>query len=271
MRILPAETTPLCVQPSILIWAGVAMYEWDTQAHSPIKEKDVFSLPYTIQRRWTSLLDSRRFFIWSFAGSSLIIFRIKYVGIRVWSCKNTYFWSCACGWHWTPGWSCWVQSTIMITAAILLFPFQPLLSAKPEGDLNSPLTPAALCNPCAVVIYSIFTLITLLIFHMAVPKSGRTFSSSADVVFCSIAAASLLICSVCFLHKKTLLIQPFSVSFMLQCSVSLSTLAGTWCERVCDLVFKIFTRTCVSSPPCISQWLMDNRQPLWSLIFPRVK
>lgn len=85
---------------------------------------------------------------------------------------------------------------------ILPFPFHLLIPAKPEGDLNHLLTPAALCNLCMVLIYSIFTLMTLLVFHMAVPKTGRIFSSCAAVIFCSVASASLLIYSVCLFSAQ---------------------------------------------------------------------
>lgn len=84
----PTEIAHPCVQPGVLSWADIAML------HSgiPTEEEDVFSLPCTLQKRWLSLLNSSRFFTRSFAGSSLIIFRIS-----MWSCKTSiFFYLCMC-------------------------------------------------------------------------------------------------------------------------------------------------------------------------------
>lgn len=56
------------------------MQQQDIQAHFPIKE-DVFNPPCALPKRWISLLDSIRFFVPSFAESSLIIFRINTKGL----------------------------------------------------------------------------------------------------------------------------------------------------------------------------------------------
>lgn len=67
-----AQIAHPCVQPGALSWADLAMQPSDT----PTEEKDVFSLPCTLQKRWVNLLNANRFCISSFAGSSLIIFRM---------------------------------------------------------------------------------------------------------------------------------------------------------------------------------------------------
>lgn len=68
------------------------------------------------------------------------VFWNKYVWIRVWFCKTYIFLNLCTCLTLSPEWLCWVQVTTMISplATILLFPFQPLISTKPEGDHNHP-------------------------------------------------------------------------------------------------------------------------------------
>lgn len=65
---------------------------------------------------------------------------------------------------------------------------------QPGGNLSCPLVPAALHKPHVVVSHSISLLLIIwLICHTAAPERGRTFSPAADVVFSSVAAASLFV------------------------------------------------------------------------------
>lgn len=119
-------------------------------------------------------------------------FQNKYIWVSD-PAKHPCFSICARAWHWVPECSCWGWGTAMITplATILLFPFQSLIFTMPEGDPNHPLSPAALCNPCVVDIYSIFTLITLLVFHMVVSQEWKNI-----LILCW---CGFLLCSICLL------------------------------------------------------------------------
>lgn len=67
-----------------------------------------------------------------------------------------------------------------------------------------------------MVIHSVISLTSWLICHMMGPESGRTFSPFADVVFCSIAAASLFVSSA-YLFSARREVTDF-ISFCLICA-----------------------------------------------------